>query len=154
MDRQVELTQAFAAARQRREDVRDALGALERALAAPAPGREAAWGTDAASAARTLLDAWDAHVVTTEDPDGLFAEVMERAPRLAHQIDRLRAEHDLVRAELDAALDRLVAVAAGNDHIDDAREVALAALAGIVRHRHRGADLVWEAYNADIGAAD
>ena len=38
--------------------------------------------------------------------------------------------------------------------VDDVREQALALLAQISRHRHRGADLLWDSYDFDIGLGE
>jgi len=38
--------------------------------------------------------------------------------------------------------------------VEDAREGCLMLLIDISRHRHRGADLLWEFYDVDIGPSD
>ena len=116
--------------RSQRAEVRSAMGALEEAVAVD-----------------RMETALDAHVDVTEGPDGLFAGILRDAPRLGHGIDVLRREHEHLRSavrSLAARLQEPVEVA-------EAREEALALMAAIVRHRHRGADLVYEAYQTDLG---
>jgi hypothetical protein len=38
--------------------------------------------------------------------------------------------------------------------LDDVRDDLQRVMGLVVRHRQRGADLVWEAYNLDIGGAE
>jgi len=65
--------------------------------------------------------------------------------------ERARREHQELRYRMDKAL-------AGLDgdsvEIPKVRERVVEVLAGIVRHRHLGADLVYEAFSVDIEAAD
>ena len=63
----------------------------------------------------------------------------------------------LVFAKLAAEIAGLVAdseAPVGEDDIDDLRERATELLGHIVRHRQRGADLIYEAYETDIGGGD
>ena len=99
-----------------------------------------------------LADAWAQHITATEAPDGLFSEVLEDAPRLNHRIDLLRADHLAVGDGIADLMTR--AETASDDDLDELRERALELLGRISRHRHLGADLVYEAYTVDIEAAD
>ena len=75
-------------------------------------------------------------------------------PRLAHAAEKLRVEHAVISAAIDRGS---VAVrSAGEDPggVEDAREAVLKLLQQLIRHRQRGADLVYEAYNVDIEAGD
>ena len=139
-----ERSDALQRALQRRADLFAAVGRVEMVLAAPT-ARER-WLDDVRHGIAALHDALDAHVEITEGDNGLFAEVIGTAPRLAHQIDALRTEHD----EIEQALDELL-------HIDDAallRNAATSVLGRIVRHRQKGADLLYDAYNVDVGELD
>ena len=50
---------------------------------------------------------------------------------------------------------RLTAARAGDAlSVDEARDEIQRLLGRLVKHRQRGADLVWEAYTRDIGGAD
>jgi hypothetical protein len=146
-------TAALAAARAPRERLWSAADALARSIAAPAPGRIERWRTLVAGRLATVRDEWEHHVVAAEADDGLFAEIMTRAPRLAHAIDRLRGEHTALRA-------RMATLATGAEAVTDdggvaaSREGLLELVSDLARHRHRGVDLVYEAYDTDISAGD
>lgn len=144
-------TDAVGAARERRSDLRNALLDVEAALAAPEPGRSAAWAAGARRALERLREAFDAHVLGAEAPDGLFEDVIARAPRLANQVRRVADEHPAISAALDAALAML-----DHDPVDAEalRAAAVDVLSRMARHRQHGADLVYEAYAVDIGGSD
>jgi hypothetical protein len=66
-------------------------------------------------------------------------------------VEKARREHTELRYRLEAAA-RALPHDGGDTHA--AHEQVVEVLAGIVRHRHLGADLVYEAFNVDIEAAD
>jgi hypothetical protein len=140
--------QAVAVVRGRRSDLRAALIAAEAAIAAPIPGRSADWATRVHTALGGLRAAFSEHVVTAEGPDGLFAQLEVRAPRLARACQRLGDEH----ATIAEALTEAERALAGPP--DEVREAVLSVLARLARHRQRGADLMYEAYAVDIGGED
>jgi hypothetical protein len=121
-----------------------AIHAFERAIAAPA--RDPRWRELVTERLRALREAFGEHVVLTEGPEGLYAELLVHAPRLAHGVDVLVREH----AVLLAALDRLSQRMSTMD-IERIRSKANDRLRQLGRHRQRGADLVYEAYATDIG---
>jgi uncharacterized protein YdcH (DUF465 family) len=133
-----------------RERLAEAADALERAITGPA-GNETVWRDATRDALDEVRSALGAHVEEVESPDGVFAEIMERSPRLAHAIERLRAEH----TKLDQAVARVDASLGSEEAtVEDVRESTLVLLADITRHRHRGADLIWDSYDFDIGVGD
>lgn len=146
-------TRALELARALRADLRRALGALEAALAGAAGRRTSVWVTEVAVALRGLQHAFDAHVESTEAPEGLLAEAVAESPRLANAADRLRAEHVV----LDQLIDERMAdfesppVDPDDDWVDGQRERLTELLALLVRHRQRGADLTFDAYGLDVG---
>ncbi|MBK9179869.1 MAG: hypothetical protein IPM45_09945 [Acidimicrobiales bacterium] len=151
-----EPTEAVVEARRTRDEVHEAMVGLEQAIAAPAAGRGGDWAADVdaqlVALRRELVD----HVEVTEGPDGLFAEVIEHAPRLNHAVDRLRTDHGTLLDVLDGERKRLAALGddPSGDDLGAAREGLLGLLALLARHRQRGADLVYEAYEVDVGPAD
>lgn len=144
---------ALAAASAPRERLWGAVVALEGAIAAPAPGRVEAWRKLASERLRGVSDAWIEHITITEADDGLFAEIMGLAPRLAHAIERLRREHESLRAAISASAVRLDAVV-DEPGVDTSRGDLIDLIGLLSRHRHRGVDLVYDAYNTDISAGD
>jgi hypothetical protein len=138
-------------ARERRAGLRSTMDGVERALAHPAHGRLPAWSSDLDEQLSLMSAALDQHVAVTEGKDGLLADILEAAPRLSHRIDHAKRDHQRLRAQLDAVLLSLPVDEAGLDQVRD--EVVLL-LGALVRHRQTGADLVYEAYQVDIDAAD
>ena len=129
-----ELTPTLAETARRRADLHHALVALERAISSPAIGRESD---------------------LTERQSGLYDEIGARAPRLTNKIERLRGEHPEMR---DATVDlgaKLETTPVGEVwDLTEARDQLQRLLGRVVRHRQLGADLVWEAYNLDIGGIE
>ncbi len=134
-----------------RAGLRAAIGQVESSLASPAPGRAAAWSRDLREQLEGLSGALDQHVIITEGPEGLLADIMAVAPRLADRVDVARQDHGRLREQLDAVTASLPVDDAG---VAGVREQVVALLIGLVRHRQAGADLVYEAYNIDIESAD
>lgn len=139
---------AVEGARSRRADLHAILVDLEHAIAAAGPGREASWAEQVGSELDRLAEAFDRHVKATEGPDGLFAQVRRRAPRMDNHCRRLTSDHAIIAEELTAAT---AALAAG---VTEAREAVLSLLAHLARHRQAGADLVYQAYAVDLGGSD
>ncbi|MFF5171605.1 hemerythrin domain-containing protein [Micromonospora sp. NPDC000089] len=88
------------------------------------------------------------HVRRTEGPTGFYAEVLAQAPRLHHGVRLLTREHAAIvaaLAELQRAADRpSVGPAELSRRVDEL-------LRALARHRQRGADLLWQAYQTDLG---
>jgi hypothetical protein len=156
MEDEREPSRAFEEAARRRADLHHALVEVERSISSPAAGRLEAWTGDVVKRLSILLDSIGEHIEVTERPEGLYEEILHRAPRLSSQVDRLRAEHPALRtgtAELMERLQSTTAIGPGWP-VDDARDDAQRLLGKIVKHRQQGADLVWEAYNLDIGGME
>ena len=142
---------AINAARKRRALLYESMCKLEGALSVPAGS--AAWLSDLSATLKAVQYALDDHIAEVESPFGIIPSIMNDAPRLiAHtQIllddhPRLHAQAEEVAAQLDGA-----APTPGPDDIGVIREAALDLLGELIRHRSLGADLVYEAYNVDIG---
>jgi len=145
--------ESMEALRERRAGFRAAMGDLERAVAAPAPGRVDEWVEGVRRALETLRDVVDRHIFATEAPGGFLDEIVDAEPRLANQSQRLREEHGEIVDAISAASARLRARTslATDEWVDATRDRLLALLGSLARHRQRGADLVYEAYDVDIG---
>ncbi len=139
---------AVESARTRRADLHSIMVELEHAIAAAAPGREDAWEQQVRDALDSLASAFADHVRETEAVGGLFEHVRRRAPRLDHATRRLARDHATIATELAAA------TAALDQGVAEARESALSLLAHLARHRQLGADLIYEAYEVDLGGSD
>ncbi|MEM7276358.1 MAG: hypothetical protein AAF547_25010, partial [Actinomycetota bacterium] len=93
------------------------------------------------------------HAAQTEAPGGFLDRVVIEAPRLQKRVTQLRVDHERLEKEIDALR---IAMAL----VDDAdvperavglRNQAIELLGHLTRHRQRGADLIYEAYQVDIG---
>lgn len=137
--------------RERREALYEAAAMLEGALAAPAS--TARWRDDLGDALSTLCSTLAEHVSGSEAPDGVLSTVRQDCPRLSNQIDRMIAEHATLTAAAEQLIDRLEHAPAERSQIetDALRDEALDLLGVIARHRQRGSDLIYEAYNVDVG---
>ncbi|HEX6499897.1 MAG TPA: hypothetical protein VF054_12820 [Micromonosporaceae bacterium] len=135
---------SLAAARHSHARLAAAVHNLDRALAMPAV--EPTWTTRVRGALNALRPAFALHVDTTEGPDGLHGEILDREPRLAHQATVLVREHAVIAATMDALAERL-----GTVPPDLIRAWAVDLLRELSRHRQRGADLLYEAFETDIG---
>ncbi|MDP9330005.1 MAG: hypothetical protein M3P11_05120 [Actinomycetota bacterium] len=156
MEPDKKLTAALSEARQRRATLHDALVHLEMVISSPAAARIPEWTAGVIKELTGVRDAFDQHVLVTEKPGGLYEEIITRAPRLDGTVGRLKAEHPDIAARLGTTLDKLEAVEIGGEEwaLDTARDDLQRFIGTVIRHRQRGADLVWEAYNVDIGGVD
>ena len=136
---------ALIAATARRVKLKSAVSKVEVAAAAPAarPG----WRDDLVRELDELQIALDQHVAEVERPDGLLAELKKTTPRLSNKIRRVGDEHP----ELCRLCAEAIELAKHSEQVSNNRKSVLNLLIAIARHRQRGADLVYEAYNVDIG---
>jgi hypothetical protein len=127
------------------------LGQTIRDLAAGALGTSSAdrdWHTRLRSLLDPLRAAFAEHRAATEGATGLYADLVNEAPRLVNTVHVLVAEHD----GLDTAMARLADSAEARDADPQVlRRHTLDVLVGLTRHRQQDADLVYEAYATDIG---
>lgn len=121
---------------------------LELAIASPAKGNDV-WLKQVNEDLEDLTKALVDHIHVTESDDGLLAQIIEDAPRLVPDVDVVLADHAEILEAVDLAKDTIGH--ASSDNISDVRAAALALLARLFEHRQRGADLVYDAYNVDIG---
>lgn len=147
---------ALEEARKRRKTLHDSLVALEVAISSPAAGRIPDWTAVVLKEMTGVRDAFDQHVVVTEKPEGLYEEILGRAPRLEHALTKLKSEHPDITEAITTNVARLEQVQIGGIEwpLDDARDDLQRFIGRVIRHRQKGADLVWEAYNVDIGGPE
>ena len=158
-EREQDDTPALADARRKRERLHGSLVRAEATIAKPAPGRVPDWTNAAYKALIDLRDAFESHIAATESPGGLYQEILTAAPRLAGTVSRLGDEHPVILAAIGEQLGRLERMESATDLPDDegvgeVRDGVQRVLGQVVRHRQHGADLVWEAYNLDIGGPE
>jgi hypothetical protein len=143
---------ALEAARGRRGDLHRALLDLEGALAAAARGRAQEWADSVRATLLRLRETFTAHIEVTEGADGLYQEVLAQAPRLSGAVNRLQQEHGAIVSAIGEVDERLNdSMADAEAWVESIRDAAITLMGLLVRHRQRGADLVYEAYDVEIG---
>lgn len=132
----------------RRQELYDAMRQLEWSVAG-ASGRDG-WANEVEKALTALHAALQRHVLEIEAEDGLFADVIGRAPHLAPEVAILRKDHEdlLVSCRLASSL---VADWASPSEI---RRKVLGILGRLAIHRQRGAELLFDTYNVDLAVGD
>jgi hypothetical protein len=135
----------------------DAILEFENALAAPATDRAALWATEVATALDRLRLVFEHHVIDTESEGGFFQEVLDEEPRLTRAVERMRADHVTITTTADELTEHLRRVASAGDpdaDVDSLRAGLLDLIRALLVHRHRGSELVYEAYNVDLSVGD
>jgi hypothetical protein len=138
------------AVRARRAELHDSMAALEQALAGAGPGRVEAWAERVHVALVELSADLRAHVHVTEAAGGIYEDVVTAAPRLAGRVRRLVSEH----AEMLRLVEELIARADSGideDGVAIVRNHSMTLLGRLSRHRQASADLLYEAYETDVG---
>jgi hypothetical protein len=143
----------LATVRQRRAELRESINALELALASPAVGRPLIWGERVRSVLAEVADDFREHIEVTEGPEGLHHAILDGDLRLANAVHALTDEHKQISEEIADLLTETEPPVTAED-ATDVRERATHMLGHIIRHRQRGADLIFEAYDTDIGGGD
>lgn len=152
---QAEITPTLEEVVRRRADLYQAILALERAAARPAVAREEQWVEGVLEALdeveREILD----HVEITERRDGLYDELVDVAPRLSRNVRLLRDEHPGMQEATATLKARLTTTPVQDDReVAETRDEIQHLLGRLVKHRQRGADLLWEAYSLDTGGGE
>lgn len=144
--------QYIAHVRARRAELGESMRALDEALAVPI-GLGPYWRRRVRAALTELAHDVREHIALTESEGGLYDDLRVRAPRLASRIDSLAADHAHFLAEVDRLLDERDEGLTG-DAVTAHREAATELVSRLTRHRQRGSDLIYEAYEVDIGGSE
>jgi hypothetical protein len=137
--------------RERRAGLRRTMTLVEVAAAGALAGRPEQWRVQMLTALDDLVAAWAAHVSGTEGPGGLWEQLRTDAPRLDGNLRRLRREHETLGTEIDGLRRELNAAGDDTSSLMSIRERVITLLMQLARHRQRGADLIYEAYQRDVG---
>jgi hypothetical protein len=139
---------SLEALRLRRAELRQSMSALELAMAEPAPIGHARWTGRVHVALVELSADLREHVEVTQGATGLHADVLAAAPRLSGAVARLAREH----TQISDLVDELLARTSGPDpSVAQIRRLGTTLLGLLVSHRQRGSDLIYEAYEFDLG---
>jgi len=137
--------------RSQRAELGESMSALRAALDVPT-GLSSWRGRVRAALTELAHDVRD-HVELTESPGGFYDDILTRAPRLSRRVEQQKGEHAALLAEVDRLLDERDEGMPDADAVAAHREAATLLLGLLVRHRQRGSDLTYEAYEVDLGGA-
>ncbi|MDJ0952066.1 MAG: hypothetical protein QNJ81_00175 [Acidimicrobiia bacterium] len=119
-------------------------------VAAAAPAAKESWMIDLLHSLRQLEIAFNNHIVEVQSPLGLLDRIVDQAPRLQRAVEATRDEHEAIAESIGAALAMMESEGAA-DRRDELRDTVMGVLLALARHRQKGADLIYEAYDVDIG---
>lgn len=139
--------------REHRRRLHESLVELEEASTV-AVGRPGEWRDRLLAALERLGSALHDHIHRNESVGGLFEEILDQAPRLDPLIRRLREEHEDLVEGTQRLIERCGGGVPDEGRIEQLREDVLDLLRQSSRHRQRGADLLYEAYDVDISVGD
>ena len=138
----------FAGVVRQRSQLARAMNQVE--LAAAAPAAKQSWLIDLQHSLRQLEIAFNNHIVEVQTPGGLLDRIVDQAPRLQRAVAGTRDEHTVIANSVTSALEMMDRTDAEAKH-DEIRDTVMAILLSVSRHRQKGADLIYEAYDVDIG---
>jgi hypothetical protein len=139
--------------RRRRAELRESIAMVRTAIAGAGDPSPVVWGERVQQeVARLALDFIE-HIDVTEGAGGLHETIVENSPRLRHAVDVLTAEHDEMEADIAELVMAVEPPVMARD-VDAITVRATILLDRLVKHRQRGADLVYEAFEQDLGAGD
>jgi len=137
--------------RAERSSIRRACARIQNLLTDAVVSGQTAVPAELTLAIGTLVERWTRHVRLAEAPDGLLEQIVTDAPRLSNRVARMGAEHAVVSTELRSAQELLAAPA---PDLAGVRQLVTWAVEAIEGHRHRGNQLIYDAYNLDIGLGE
>jgi hypothetical protein len=122
--------------------------------AAQAPTRSTTWRAVLFAALDDLSMALEDHIATVEAPGGIIERVVADAPRLDSAGKRLSADHEPLRRQVAIAINTVRAAHSppSDEDVETIHKIILELVGALSRHRQRGSDFVWEAYDVDIGS--
>ena len=137
--------------RARRASLRKAMSAVGTAVEAPLAERPNEWAAQLVGDLTRLSAAWERHITITEADGGLFGQIRSDAPELDPQLQQLHREHDKLRDAISIASSVITGAAGDETMLHQLREQVTILISDLIRHRQRGADLVYRAYEVDLG---
>ncbi len=133
-----------------RAELGESMSALEAALDLPA-GLGPTWRGRVRAALTELAHDLRDHVELTESAGGFYDDILTKAPRLSRAVEEQKGEHAALLAEVERLLAERDEGMPDADAVTTHREAAGHLLGQLVRHRQRGSDLTYEAYEVDLG---
>jgi uncharacterized protein YlxW (UPF0749 family) len=145
---------SLAGNRTDRERSLQALQVLELRAGSPAPGREVEWLSEVLGALDALEKMLASQRQNSADDASILSEIQRDEPRLHNRVVQLRRDYGELHEAVTRLQSRLRASRADEIHFVDVRQ-RLDRIATELRYqRAREADLIYEAFNVDLGAGD
>lgn len=129
---------------------------LEHALAMATYTRESKWRNHVVRTLKRLHDSMTAQASELRGESGLLAELILETPRLSSRINRLREDYDQLVKRIDALHSEFSAEETRKTmpNIADMRERIAELITDLRKFQSEETDLIYEAIQVDIGAAD
>jgi len=142
---------AIQVARRKRKALHEAMVEFEAVLTSPSGAPS--WVEDLDLHLGALELALNDHIGEVESDDGIIAQILQDAPRLASHAEDLYADHRLLTVEVGKVGDLIRSFGSERDAdaVRTLRKAALDLIQQLSHHRQRGSDLVYDAYDLDIG---
>lgn len=144
-------TEQLGELKHHRSELKRTMNALEAAMARPVNADPGVWLDGVRQRLQDLIDAFDNHIRVHEGPDSFHADIVRTQPHLTSHVIRLQRDHDRLRVRLMSTAELVETPITSRDLVHDIRSVGTTLLHDFARHRQRGADVVWEAFNYDVG---
>lgn len=145
---------ALAENRTDRQRSLQALQELELRAGSPAPGREAEWLGQVLHA----LDALEKMLATqhqnSADDASILSDIQREQPRLHNRVVQLRRDYHDLHEAVTRFRTELEATPPDEIHCADVRQQLDRVATELRDQRAREADLIYEAFNVDLGAGD
>lgn len=140
----------IAGAARHRAALVQAMQRVERVAARASGSPE--WNETLTSNVKEMESALHGHIDEVEGPSGLLDEIVDKAPRLQRASEETKAHHRVLSEMVTKLLDMLSSAGeSGTPPVSEIRAAIVDLLNELTRHRQKGADLIYEAYDVDIG---
>ncbi len=145
---------AVARSRADRDRTLAAMHALEHMLGAAAPGRERAWKQEVLAALHALESAMQDQDASGEQAESLLSEILQIDPRFEFRVTQLRRQLSDLRRTAASLRSQLEQPSDATPDYADIRQRLDGLLTALRHYRAQETDLIFEAYNVDIGPVD
>lgn len=134
-----------------RSRLKAAMSQLDSALAAGREQPATTWLSSLGDACTTLSEALRRHVALHEGPDSFHSEILRAQPHLAPRVSWLQRDHAQLHSHLESFRRQIDLAGSTAVPTAELHRAGNALLHLFSRHRRRGADVVWDAFEFDLG---
>lgn len=148
------VAEAASTSRAARRQMLEAMHTLEDALARPAPGREVEWLSSVHGALALMREGLDHCDLVSFADNSLLSEIRAMQPRLEGHIHVIRDEYRSIIRLARMIQDEITDNADERPSISFMRRQLRQLLANLKLHQEHETDLVYEAFQTDLGSGD